>query len=56
MSARAKLPPKQPYSQRRPGQPVCRGCGRGYGSTFDGLCINCRGGVTGWEAAKNARC
>ena len=36
------------YSARRPLQPVCK-CGKGYGSTFDGLCTSCRG-QTAWAA------
>ena len=36
-------PKWQPFSRRDPTQPVCRDCGRGYGSKFDGLCTRCRG-------------
>jgi len=37
------------YSRRNPGQQVCKGCGQGYGSSYDGLCSACRG-MTAWEA------
>lgn len=34
---------------KRTGKVVCI-CGKGYGSEFDGKCVNCRGGKTAWEA------
>jgi len=40
--------PKQRYSSRT-GKPICRVCGKGYGSTYDGLCFHCRG-CTAWRA------
>lgn len=39
----------QPMSSKRPGQPVCRKCRRGYGSKLDGLCTSCRG-KDAWSA------
>ena len=42
--------PKNLWKRGRNGQVVCQ-CGTRYGSEFDGLCIDCRGGVTAYEAA-----
>ena len=43
------LPKSQPMSSKRPGQPVCRKCRKGYGSKLDGICEGCRG-KTAWAA------
>lgn len=38
----------------KPAPIVCK-CGKGYGSTFDGLCTKCRGGLTAWEAKRGIK-
>lgn len=45
------LPEVKRKVSKRTGAFICR-CGRGYGSQVDGLCRDCRGGVTGWEQAR----
>lgn len=45
------LPEQHRKRSARTGAYVCR-CGRGYGSQLDGLCTDCRGGVTAWEQAQ----
>lgn len=47
------LPSDQRYSSRNGLQPVCRKCGRGYGSKLDGICTTCHGGKTAWESYRN---
>ena len=37
---------RKPSTSRRTGRLVC-GCGKGYASNYDGLCIFCRG-ITAW--------
>ena len=45
---------KHLWSRGRSGQVVCQ-CGKGYGSELDGLCFNCRGGITAYEAAQESK-
>ena len=42
--------PKHRWKRGRSGKVVCQ-CGKRYGSEFDGLCFDCRGSVTAYEAA-----
>lgn len=41
-SAEARQTPNI-YSKHDPMRPVCKLCMRGHGSTYDGLCTDCRG-------------
>lgn len=42
----------QPFSEGLIGQPICRRCRSGYGSTLDGICTPCRG-RTAWEVVQD---
>ena len=42
--------PKHLFKRGKDGQVVCQ-CGTRKGSEYDGLCFDCRGGVTAYEAA-----
>lgn len=50
MNFTSPLPKNQPFSTKRPGQPVCRTCRKAYGSKLDGVCSACRKGKTAWAA------
>lgn len=44
---------KWPRSHRT-GKPICYRCRRGYGSEFDGLCLNCRPSGSGFRSQLGA--
>ena len=46
--------PKHLWKRNAEGRVICQ-CGKGYGSDFDGLCFQCRGGISGWEAEQQAK-
>jgi hypothetical protein len=49
MKQRKKPLPPNLWNRGRKGRVVCQ-CGMHVGSEYDGLCYDCRGGVTAFEA------